>query len=68
MKNRWNSCGVYMTATLGVSMLNYAPFAVLCFVNPLLTIEIAYAGIQTPRLAASAAAPAAAPVPSDPDD
>ncbi|MBN3849519.1 Na+/H+ antiporter NhaC [Paraburkholderia sp. Ac-20342] len=50
----WNSCGAYMAATLGVSTLSYAPFAVFCFLSPLLTIAIAYAGIRMPRLAAGA--------------
>jgi NhaC family Na+:H+ antiporter len=45
----WNSCGAYMAATLGVSTLSYAPFAVFCVVSPLLTVAIAYAGIRMPR-------------------
>jgi NhaC family Na+:H+ antiporter len=72
----WNSCGAYMAVTLGVSTLAYAPYAVFCFVSPLLTIAIAYAGIRMPRLAASATASGvsgAAPVsaetaPSHPDE
>ena len=46
----WNSCGAYMAATLGVTTLSYLPYAVFCFVSPLLTIIIAYAGIRMPRL------------------
>ncbi|CAB3810123.1 Na+/H+ antiporter NhaC [Paraburkholderia fynbosensis] len=49
----WNSCGAYMAATLGVSTLSYAPFAVFCFASPLLTIAIAYAGIRMWRLPAA---------------
>ncbi|NKJ47550.1 Na+/H+ antiporter NhaC [Burkholderia sp. SG-MS1] len=49
----WNSCGAYMAATLGVSTLSYAPFAVFCFSSPLLTIAIAYAGIRMWRLPAA---------------
>jgi NhaC family Na+:H+ antiporter len=49
----WNSCGAYMAATLGVSTLSYAPFAVFCFASPLLTIAIAYAGIRMRRLPAA---------------
>jgi NhaC family Na+:H+ antiporter len=57
----WNSCGAYMAATLGVSTLSYAPFAIFCFVSPLLTIAIAYAGIRMPRLPAAPAHAAAEP-------
>ncbi|MFT4066081.1 Na+/H+ antiporter NhaC family protein [Paraburkholderia sp.] len=69
----WNSCGAYMAVTLGVSTLAYAPYAVFCFVSPLLTIAIAYAGIRMPRLAAGAAVSDAAAVsaetaPSHPDE
>jgi NhaC family Na+:H+ antiporter len=49
----WNSCGAYMAATLGVSTLSYAPFAVFCFASPLLTVAIAYAGIRMWRLPAA---------------
>jgi len=34
----WNSCGAYMSATLGVATVSYAPFAVFCLVNPLVAI------------------------------
>jgi Na+:H+ antiporter, NhaC family len=54
----WNSCGAYMAATLGVATLSYAPYAVFCFVSPLLTIAMAYAGIRMPRVASDSAAPA----------
>jgi NhaC family Na+:H+ antiporter len=64
----WNSCGAYMAATLGVSTLSYAPFAVFCFVSPLLTVAIAYAGIRMPRLPAAQAPAAAEPAPPHRDD
>jgi NhaC family Na+:H+ antiporter len=68
----WNSCGAYMAATLGVSTLSYAPYAVFCFVSPLLTIAIAYAGFRMPRLPSPpTSAPEgdlADPVLSKPDD
>jgi Na+:H+ antiporter, NhaC family len=48
----WNSCGAYMAATLGVSTLSYAPYAVFCFASPLLTIAIAYSGFRVRRLPA----------------
>jgi NhaC family Na+:H+ antiporter len=34
----WNSCGAYMAATLGVSTLSYAPFAIFCLANPVIAI------------------------------
>jgi NhaC family Na+:H+ antiporter len=63
----WNSCGAYMAATLGVSTLSYAPFAVFCFASPLLTVAIAYAGIRMWRLptAQIKTATATAPPPGD---
>jgi len=60
----WNSCGAYMAATLGVSTLTYAPFAVFCLVSPVLTIAIAYAGIRMPRV--PVAEPHAAAQPASP--
>ncbi len=34
----WNSCGVYMAATLGVATLSYAPFAFFNWLNPLIAL------------------------------
>jgi NhaC family Na+:H+ antiporter len=34
----WNSCGAYMSATLGVATASYAPFAVFCLLNPIIAI------------------------------
>ena len=45
----WNSCGAYMTATLGVATWTYAPFAIFCFASPLITVAAAYAGFRMPR-------------------
>ncbi|MEJ0078748.1 MAG: Na+/H+ antiporter NhaC family protein [Alphaproteobacteria bacterium] len=42
----WNSCGAYMSATLGVATLSYAPYAVFNIASPLLTIAFAYAGFR----------------------
>ena len=64
----WNSCGAYMAATLGVSTLSYAPFAVFCFVSPLLTVAIAFAGIRMLRLPPAQAQPATEPAPPHQDD
>ncbi|MCX7888611.1 MAG: hypothetical protein N2422_02630 [Rhodobacteraceae bacterium] len=49
----WNSCGAYMAATLGVSTIHYAPYAVFNYVLPL--VVIALAAIGPGRRAAGAA-------------
>ena len=64
----WNSCGAYMAATLGVATLSYAPYAVFCFVSPLLTIAIAYSGLRMPRLPASEIPVSTDPAPSARDE
>jgi NhaC family Na+:H+ antiporter len=58
----WNSCGAYMAATLGVATLSYAPYAVFCFVSPLLTVAMAYAGIRMQRVASETGGPASVAV------
>lgn len=45
----WNSCGAYMTATLGVSTFSYFPYAVFNFASPALTIIAAMLGIRMLR-------------------
>jgi NhaC family Na+:H+ antiporter len=40
----WNTCGAFMTTTLGVSSLAYLPYAFLNLINPFVAIVIAYAG------------------------
>lgn len=34
----WNTCAVFMAGTLGVSTVQYAPFAILCWVVPIISI------------------------------
>jgi NhaC family Na+:H+ antiporter len=64
----WNSCGAYMAATLGVSTLSYAPYAVFCIVSPLLTIAIAYSGLRMPRLPVNEIPVSADPAPPARDE
>ncbi|MFO1413872.1 MAG: Na+/H+ antiporter NhaC [Burkholderiales bacterium] len=66
----WNSCGAYMAATLGVSTLSYAPWAVFAWVSPLLTVAIAFAGFRMLRAApvADAATPDPAGERPDPNE
>lgn len=46
----WNSCGAFMTATLGVATLQYAPYALLCFISPLIAILYGFMGIKIEKL------------------
>lgn len=41
----WSSAGVYMTGVLGVSVMDYAPWAVLCYVGFVFAIILGYTGI-----------------------
>jgi NhaC family Na+:H+ antiporter len=41
----WTTSGAFITGVLGMSPLEYAPWAILNYVNPLLSIALAYAGI-----------------------
>jgi NhaC family Na+:H+ antiporter len=46
----WNSCGAYMTATLGVSTFVYFPYCFFNFLNPILGLIYGFAGINIQRL------------------
>jgi len=45
----WNTCGAYMAATLGVATLDYAPYAFLNWLTPLVAAGFAYAGVKILR-------------------
>lgn len=47
----WNSCGAFMAATLGVSTLLYMPFAVFCYVSPLLSVLYGVTGFRIEKIA-----------------
>ena len=38
----WNTCGAYMSATLGVATLSYAPFAFFNLLCPLIAVVYGY--------------------------
>ena len=40
----WSSAGVYMAGVLGVSVLDYAPWAVFCYVGFAFAIILGYTG------------------------
>jgi NhaC family Na+:H+ antiporter len=46
----WNSCGAYMTATLGVSTFVYLPYCFFNFANFILGMIFGFAGINIMRL------------------
>lgn len=48
----WNVHGAFAAGALGVSVLHYAPYAVLCYVQPLTTIALAYLLARRSTLAA----------------
>jgi NhaC family Na+:H+ antiporter len=47
----WNTCGAFMSTTLGVNALAYAPFAFLNLLIPLFTIIYGFAGITMTKVA-----------------
>lgn len=36
----WNSCGMTQSTVLGVATLAYAPYAIFCWISPLMTILV----------------------------
>ncbi|GEK32882.1 Na+/H+ antiporter NhaC [Kurthia sibirica] len=46
----WNTCGVFIFATLGVSAFEYAPYAILNFIVPIISIIYAYIGFAIVKL------------------
>lgn len=49
----WNTCGVFILGTLGVHAFEYAPYAVLNFVVPIISIIYALTGITITKLTES---------------
>lgn len=45
----WNSCGAFMSATLGVSTLLYLPYAVFCYASPALSVLYGFTGFRIER-------------------
>ena len=46
----WNTCGAFHAGVLGVSTLAYAPFAVFCYLSPIMTLAFIAFGIRIARL------------------
>lgn len=52
----WNSCGAYMSATLGVSTLLYLPYCFFNIANPILGLIYGFTGFKVMRLESEQAA------------
>ncbi|WP_391118969.1 Na+/H+ antiporter NhaC [Psychrobacillus sp. L3] len=48
----WNTCGVFILGTLGVGTFEYAPYAVLNFVVPIISVIYALTGFTIQKLSA----------------
>lgn len=46
----WNTCGMFITATLGVSTAVYAPWAVFNYLMPIVCLIMAVAGITVTKM------------------
>ena len=46
----WTTCAVTMTAFLGVPAMQYIPYAVLNYVNPIVSIVLGFTGISMQKL------------------
>jgi NhaC family Na+:H+ antiporter len=42
----WNTCGVFITSTLGVSTFQYAPYAIFNYTVPVIGILLAFLGVK----------------------
>ncbi|WP_339073741.1 Na+/H+ antiporter NhaC [Teredinibacter turnerae] len=45
----WNTCGAFHASVLGVATLSYLPFAVFCYLSPLMTLACAFTGFKLAR-------------------
>ncbi|AFQ09147.1 TPA: Na+/H+ antiporter NhaC [Bacillus pacificus] len=46
----WNTCGVFILATLGVGAFEYAPYAILNFIVPIISIIYGITGLTITKL------------------
>ena len=46
----WNTCGAYQSSVLGVSVLDYLPYAIFNWISPFVTLSYAYFGIKIKKL------------------
>jgi NhaC family Na+:H+ antiporter len=62
----WNSCGAFMSSTLGVSTLLYAPFCLFSILSPLLSLFYGVSGLRIVALPTDADPAARAGLPHGP--
>lgn len=46
----WNTCGAFMAATLGVATIQYAPYAFLCIISPIIAVIFGFFDIKIAKL------------------
>jgi NhaC family Na+:H+ antiporter len=46
----WNTCGVFMSTTLGVSTLAYAPWAFFNYIMPITVLVMTMLGLLTVKI------------------
>jgi Na+:H+ antiporter, NhaC family len=46
----WNTCGAFMSTTLGVATFAYLPFCFLNLINPVVSVILGYTGITMTKL------------------
>jgi Na+:H+ antiporter, NhaC family len=46
----WNTCGAYMTGTLGVSTFSYFPYCFFNLINPIISVVYGLTGFQVKRM------------------
>ena len=46
----WNTCGMFIAATLGVTTAVYAPWAIFNYLMPIVTFVMAFMGITVARM------------------
>ncbi|QLQ11525.1 MAG: Na+/H+ antiporter NhaC [Nocardioidaceae bacterium] len=51
----WNSCGAFMSATLGVSTLLYLPYAIFCYASPALSVLYGFTGFKIEKISQNSA-------------
>ncbi|WHX42030.1 Na+/H+ antiporter NhaC [Mesobacillus sp. AQ2] len=52
----WSVCGVFLSSVLGVSTMEYVPFAFFCLLSPVLTLAAGFTGITLSKTRKNAVA------------
>ena len=46
----WNTCGMYIAATLGISAMQWIPWAIFNWLMPIVTLLLAFAGVTCTKM------------------